>query len=101
MAHAALIVTKKGKGKIVNAEDYQTHRRGSRGSRTFKRFDDDDAIAAVEHVQTGQGQRVLIVTAKGIALMTEVDEIAARSLQAGGIKLIQVDDGDEVVAAVV
>ena len=101
MADAALIVTKTGKGKLVNADDYPTRSRGGKGVRTFKAFDGDDTIAAVEHVQTGQGQRVLIVTAQGMALMTEVDSIAARSRTAGGVKLMQVEEGDEVVAVVV
>lgn len=100
MANAALIVTKKGKGKLVSAEDYPTRNRGGQGVRTMKAMD-DDAIAAVEHVQTGQGQRVLIVTAKGWALMTEVDNIATRSLRAGGVNLMKVREDDEVVAVVV
>ena len=101
MADAALIVTKNGKGKLVSADDYPTRGRGGRGVRTIRRMEDGDTIAAVEHVQTGQGQRVLIVTAKGMALMTEVDNIGTRSLAAGGVKLINLQEGDEVVAAVV
>jgi DNA gyrase subunit A len=96
-----LIVTKRGHGKIVGAEDYPTRGRGGKGVRTFKALDGQDAVAAVAHVQTGSGQRVLIVTAGGMALMTEVDNIATRSRTAGGVKLMDVEEGDEVVAAIV
>ncbi|PIW16989.1 MAG: hypothetical protein COW34_05415, partial [Armatimonadetes bacterium CG17_big_fil_post_rev_8_21_14_2_50_66_6] len=63
MAEAALIVTKNGYGKIVGTDDYPTRGRGGKGVRTFKVLDGDDAVAAAAHVQTGMGQRVLIVTA--------------------------------------
>lgn len=101
MADAALIVTKNGYGKIVDADDYPTRGRGGKGVRTFKAMDDGDALAAVEHVRTGEGQRVLIVTAQGMALMTEVDNVATRSRTAGGVKLIDVQEGDAVVGVVV
>ena len=85
----------------MNADDYPTRGRGGKGVKTFKELEAGDGIAAVEHVQTGVGQRVLIVTAKGMALMTEVDNVATRSRTAGGVKLMDLEEGDEVVAAVV
>jgi len=101
MAEAALIVTKQGYGKLVDADDYPTRGRGGKGVRTFRDMEGQDAIAAVAHVQTGQGQRVLVVTANGMALMTEVDAISTRSRTAGGVKVMDVQDGDSIVAVVV
>jgi DNA gyrase/topoisomerase IV subunit A len=55
----------------------------------------------MEHVQSGAGQKVLLMTAQGMALMTTVDDISVRSRQAGGVKLMNVGDDDEIVAVLV
>jgi len=98
MAEAVLIVTKKGFGKVVDATEFPTKGRGTKGVSGFKVTEDSGPIAAVEHVKTGAGERVLILTAKGIALMTNVDDISTRSRQAGGVKVMNVDPDDKVVA---
>ena len=101
MVDAVLIITKSGAGKIVNAEDYPTRGRGGKGVKTFKELGCGDDIAVVQHVKTGVGQRVLIATAKGMALMTEVDGATTRSRTAGGVKLIDLAEGDSVVGAAI
>ncbi len=101
MAEAALIVTTKGYGKIVEADDFPNRNRGTKGVVGFKVTDDSGPVAAVEHVQTDIGQRVLVVTAKGMSAMIAVDQIATRRRTAGGVKVMDVADDDEVVAVVV
>ena len=98
MADAALIVTKKGYGKVVPADDFPTRCRGGKGVIGFKVTCDSGPVACAERVPLGVGERVLIVTAKGMALMTGVDDISTRSRTAGGVKLMDVADDDEVVA---
>ena len=100
MAEAVLIVTKKGSGKVVEETQFPTKGRGGKGVSGFK-VGEGDAVAAAEHVRTGVGQRVLIVTSQGMALMTSVDDIAVRSRTAGGVKLMNVADGDKVAAVLV
>ena len=101
MADAVLIVTKKGYGKVVEASEFPANGRGGKGVTGFKVTEDSGPIAAVEHVLTGKGQKVLIVTAGGMALMTAVDDISTRSRQAGGVRLMNVDEGDQVSAVLV
>ena len=101
MADAVLIVTKNGFGKVVDEAEFPTKGRGGRGVSGFKVTEDSGTIAAIEHVKPGKGQRVLVVTAQGMALMTNVDDISTRSRQAGGVKVINVAEGDEVVAVLV
>ncbi len=101
MAEAALIVTTKGYGKVVKADDFPTRNRGSKGVKCFKVTSDSGTIVAVEHVQTEVGQRVLVVTANGMSAMLPVDQIAIRSRGAGGVKVMTVADDDCVVAIVV
>ncbi len=101
MAEAVLIVTKKGYGKVVEAEEFPAKGRGGKGVSGFKVSEDSGAVAAIEHVKTGAGEKVLVVTANGMALMTSVDDITVRSRQAGGVRLMNVEDGDEVVGVLV
>lgn len=98
MADAVLIVTAKGYGKVVEATEFPAKGRGTKGVTGYKVTDDSGPVAAVEHVKTGKGEKVLVLTAKGMALMTNVDDISTRSRQAGGVKVINVEDGDAVVA---
>lgn len=101
MADAVLIVTTKGYGKVVDEKEFPTKGRGGKGVTGFKVTEDSGPIAAAEHVKTEKKQRVLVLTAKGMALMTTVDDISMRSRTAGGVKVINVDEDDEVVAVLV
>lgn len=101
MADAVLIVTTKGVGKVVDAAEFPAKGRGGRGVGGFKVTDDSGPVAAIEHVQTGAGQKVLLMTANGMALMTTVDDISVRSRQAGGVRLMNVADDDAIAAVLV
>jgi DNA gyrase subunit A len=100
MSDAVLIVTKKGQGKVVEETQFPTKGKGGKGVSGFK-VAEGDAVIAAEHVKIGKGQRVLIVTAAGMALMTSVDDISVRSRTAGGVKVMNVDECDKVVAVLV
>ncbi len=101
MAEAVLVVTAKGFGKVVDVDEFPTKGRGGKGVTGYKVTEDSGPVAAAEHVKTGKGQRVLIITAKGMFLMTGVDDISIRSRAAGGVKLMNVEDGDAVVSVLV
>jgi DNA gyrase subunit A len=58
-------------------------------------------IAAVAHVHTLCDEKVLVITAQGQALMLKVDDIAARSRSAGGVRVIELAPGDKVVSVTV
>jgi DNA gyrase subunit A len=98
MADMALIVTAKGFGKLVSPDEYPTRGRGGKGVIGYKVTEESGPVVGVAHVQTGIGQRVLITTAQGMSLMTEVDGISVRSRAAGGVKIMNVEDGDAVVS---
>ena len=100
MAEAVLIVTKKGQGKVCAESEFPTKGKGGKGVTGFK-VGEGDAVAAIEHVKTGAGQRVLLFTAQGMALMTSVDDISTRSRTAGGVKVMNVADGDKIVGVLV
>jgi DNA gyrase subunit A len=101
MADAVLIVTTKGHGKVVMPDDFKQQKRGGKGVIGFKVTMDSGPVAATEHVVTGAGERVLITTAQGQSIMTPVDDISMRSRTAGGVKLMDVADGDRVVSVII
>lgn len=101
MADAVLIVTTKGFGKVVDETEFPTKGRGGRGVAGFKVTEDSGPVAAIEHVKTGAGQRVLLVTKAGMALMTSVDDISVRSRSAGGVKVMNVADDDKIAGVLV
>jgi len=99
MADAALIVTAKGMGKLVDVRDQFSERgRGGKGVACFNVTPESGPIVAVEHVDTAKGGAALIVTKKGMALLTAVSNIPMRSRTAGGVKVMDVADDDAVIA---
>jgi len=98
MADMVLVVTANGYGKLVEPGDYRQQNRGGKGVKGYNVSEDSGPVAAVEHVKTGLGERVVIYTANGMAILTPVDDISVRSRTAGGVKLISVDEGDAVVS---
>ncbi len=101
MADAILIVTKKGYGKVMSPSEFSEQKRGGKGVIGYKVTPESGPVAATEHVVTGKGERVLITTAQGQAILTPVDEISERSRTAGGVKLMDVAEGDEVVSVII
>jgi len=101
MAEAVLMVTSKGYGKVVDVNEFPAKGRGGKGVTGFKVTEDSGTVVACEHVKTEAGQKVLVTTANGQCLMTTVDDISVRSRSAGGVKLMNVADGDEVSAVLV
>ena len=101
MADVVLLVTKNGFGKVVDPADFRQQARGGKGVTGYKVTDDSGPLAVALRVPLGQGERVLVVTAQGQAILTLVDDISTRSRTAGGVKIINLAEGDEVVSVAV
>ena len=101
MADAALIVTEDGRGKLVSPDEYPARRRGGKGVKTWSVLPEGAVIADVAHVQTEVDEKALIVTARGMAIKIRVDDVAKRSRTGGGVRLIDVAEGDKVVSVTV
>lgn len=99
MAAMALVITEKGYGKLVSPGEFREQKRGGGGVNGFKVTDDSGPVCAVLRVETGKSEKVLIYTAHGQAILTPVDDISERSRTAGGVKLINLADGDSVAGA--
>jgi len=99
MAVMALVITDNGFGKLVSPDEFREQKRGGGGVTGFKVTEDSGNVAVVLRVETGKGERVLVYTAQGKAILTPVDDVSGRSRSAGGVKLISLAEGDMVVGA--
>lgn len=101
MANAVLIVTENGIGKVTEIDGFQVRGRGGKGVTGMKVTEESGEIAAAVGVNTGVGESVLLLTAKGMALRINVDDITPRSRTAGGVKLMTLADDDEIESVTV
>jgi len=105
MAVGVLVMTSKGYGKVVEdpGDVFRQQARGGKGVTGYKVTDDSGPVVAVLRVplEADPPERVLVLTAQGQAILTLVDEIAKRSRTAGGVRIISLADGDEVVGVTV
>lgn len=96
-----LVVTAQGYGKLTPITDYPRQGRGGSGVRTFKIVEKTGSIVDARLVF--QSQEVMFISANGIVTRTPVSgkegkgiTVQGRSTQ--GVRLMRVDEGDEVVA---
>ncbi len=101
MADMVLVITANGFGKLVSPDEFRQQKRGGGGVTGYKVTEDSGPVAAIEHVKTGLGERVMIYSANGRAILTPVDDISTRSRTAGGVKLINLSECDKVVGVTV
>ena len=101
MAEMALVITEKGYGKLVSPDEFREQKRGGGGVTGYKVTEDSGPVVVVLRVSTGASpaERVLIYSAQGKAILTPVDDISERSRSAGGVKLINLAEGDTVAGA--
>jgi len=89
-------ITKFGYGKRSMFENYRWTRRGGKGVLNMKFYEEGDEVVAVR--AGGDAEEVLIATKNGLMLRTSNEEVRMVSRVAKGVKIVRLDDGDEVVA---
>ena len=90
-----LFVSKNGLVKKTSLEEYnKTKKKTGLIALTIR---DDDALAAVSIVKD---EDILLITEKGMVVRFKGDQVAAMSRTSSGIKGINLNEGDSVIAAV-
>lgn len=87
-------VTARGEVKRLRAEELARSHAG--GIACMKVKDDDRIVAVLAH---GKGRELLAHTRLGKALRTPLDAINPKGRAAGGMALMRLADGDEIIAA--
>jgi DNA gyrase subunit A len=96
-----LVVSERGYGKRTPLTEYPTHHRGGQGVFTFKVTPKVGKVAALRVVadpDRNPDEEILLITASGMVLRTDVQSISRYGRQTQGVIVMRVAPDDQVVA---
>jgi DNA gyrase subunit A len=93
--YSVLTVCENGYGKRTDVDEYRLTKRGGKGVINIKTTERNGRVVALKAVKDTDG--LMIITAKGIMLRTEVKELREIGRATQGVRLIRLDEGDTVV----
>ncbi|WP_413377081.1 DNA gyrase subunit A [Alkalihalobacillus sp. 1P02AB] len=92
--HQVLIVTEKGYGKRTPIEEYRIQNRGGKGIKTSNITDKNGSLVALKIVSDDHD--IMIITVSGVIIRTQVEGISITGRNTQGVKVIRIDEGEEV-----
>ncbi len=96
VGESVLTVCEKGYGKRTNIDEYRRTKRGGKGVINIKTTERNGEVVALTAVR--DDDELMFITAKGIALRTDLSAIREIGRATQGVRLIRLDDEDTVVA---
>ncbi len=91
-----LVVSEKGFGKRTSIDEYRITNRGGKGVKTINVTDKTGSLVGMLDVN---GTEDLVITCKsGITIRTSIKDIREAGRATQGVKLIRIDEGDEIAA---
>jgi len=93
-----LTVSRNGYGKKTPVEDYRLQGRGGSGIINMRTTDRNGEVVACMAV--AEDDHVLVITAQGKIIRVDTAGISRIGRATQGVRIIQLDDGDEVVSAI-
>jgi len=95
-SRTVLVVSEKGFGKRTPVDEYRITNRGGKGVKTINVTDKTGSLVGILYVTE---QEDLIITCKsGITIRTGIVDIREAGRATQGVKLIRLDEGDEIAA---
>lgn len=91
-----LTVSENGYGKISDVDDYRKTRRGGKGVITIKTDERNGRVVCVRKVCNGD--QLMLTSASGKIIRIDTDEIRETGRNAKGVRIMDMRDGDKVVA---
>ncbi len=91
-----IVVTENGFGKRTTVDEYRITRRGGKGIITVKASARNGRLVALKEVV--DSDELMIITRKGIIIRMEVGGVSMMGRNTQGVKMINLDKGDSVVA---
>ena len=91
-----LTVTENGYGKRTDVSEYRLQSRGGTGTINVRVTDKGGAVAGIRSVV--DTDRLLLITEQGIVIRFPASEVRQTQRDAMGVRLIDLDEGDRVVA---
>jgi len=95
-AESILVVSEKGYGKRSEVDDYRVTNRGGKGVKTLNITDKTGDLIAIKNVTDKDG--LMIINKSGIAIRIPVVDLRVMGRATQGVRLIRIDDGDEIAA---
>src|SRR6478672_11632681 len=96
VSRTGLVVSEKGFGKSKPIEEYRITNRGGKGVKTINVTEKTGQLVGILDVH--EKEDLLITCRSGIILRTSVSNIKEAGRATQGVKLIRLDDGDEIAA---
>ncbi|MDO5861690.1 MAG: DNA gyrase subunit A [Thermoplasmata archaeon] len=91
-----LTVSENGYGKISDVDDYRKTHRGGKGVITIKTDERNGKVVSVRKVNPGD--QLMLTSASGKIIRMDTDEIRETGRNAKGVRIMDMRDGDKVVA---
>ncbi|TXL63402.1 DNA gyrase subunit A [Cerasibacillus terrae] len=89
-----LHVTNKGVGKRTPEDEYRVTNRGGKGIFTCKLHEDTDYVVSVKAVNGDED--IMLITVDGVLIRIPVQEISQTGRNTQGVRLIRIQDDEEV-----
>jgi DNA gyrase subunit A len=91
-----LTVTEKGYGKRTKVSEYRRIHRGGKGVIDIQTNERNGKVVGI--LETYEDDEFMMITKNGVAIRTNVADIRAISRNTQGVRLIRLEEGDEVAA---
>jgi DNA gyrase subunit A len=91
-----LTITEKGFGKRSPVSTYRLTNRGALGVTNIRVTDKNGKVAGIAHVNGDE--QILVITEQGMMIRTNVADMRSMGRSTQGVRVINVDEGDPVVA---
>lgn len=95
-SRTVLVVSEKGYGKRTAVSEYRFTNRGGKGVKTINVTDKTGALVGILDVT--EKEDLMISSRNGITIRMSVSQISEQGRATQGVKLIRVDEGDEIAA---
>jgi len=92
-----LTITENGFGRRTPMEEYRIQNRGGTGLINMKIRPRNGLIVDTERVQPGE--EIMMLTQSGMIIRYSADDVRIASRQSIGVRLMDVEEGDKIVAA--
>jgi DNA gyrase subunit A len=93
---SVLVVSSKGYGKRTAVEEYRTTNRGGKGVKTINITEKTGSLIGLLNVN--ETQDLMITCKSGVTIRTSIASIREAGRATQGVKLIRLDEGDEIAA---
>ena len=91
-----LVVSEKGYGKRSEVEEYRKTNRGAKGVKTINVTEKTGNLIAVKVVQDDDD--LMIINKSGVTIRMKVEELRVMGRATQGVRLIRLDDDDEIAS---